>query len=411
MTDLQRRLLDLLREFDALCTKANCLYTLIDNSLLLVMNEKKIAGSEIDIAMMFEDYCKFSEEFERLQPENRAVESIEINSKMPGWYFRYVDTSTTYLAIDYANVRKMHCIGLNIHIVRKKTYLSPYDLYLSFCEKGLMRSVEKNQLLDRKYSGNGLFAKQWVKFLRGWMGTNVFSKYFSTKFPKLALQKANKKGKLVLSRNWIVDTPKDFLSEVIDVSWHLDSIKVSRKYSDYLRNRYGLRWNTAKPEYRKQDFNNIASVKVPFRECQNELRSYFDNDEYWRTRRYFLKNSRGKVRKELELRRQRQQYYEVARNYGLDWKKFYPLKHEIQQLWQNEQYDELWIVLKRYRNHVEEYAGLGIAFVVDEDIWNITVSLFEMNGYGIFAKKLKKLPRYSAMPVLTPVKEGFKVVS
>ena len=186
------------------------------------------------------------------------------------------------------------------------------------------------------------------------MGTNVFSKYFSTKFPKLALQKANKKGKLVLSRNWIVDTPKDFLSEVIDVSWHLDSIKVSRKYSDYLRNRYGLRWNTAKPEYRKQDFNNIASVKVPFRECQNELRSYFDNDEYWRTRRYFLKNSRGKVRKELELRRQRQQYYEVARNYGLDWKKFYPLKHEIQQLWQNEQYDELWIVLKRYRNHVEE---------------------------------------------------------
>ena len=94
MTDVQKKLFDLLLEIKEMCEKENIDYYLCEYLLLDALQNQKITGTYHDFSIMIkaEDVKKFIRAVN--EKENREIECLTNNPKFPGFYMRYVATDT-----------------------------------------------------------------------------------------------------------------------------------------------------------------------------------------------------------------------------------------------------------------------------------------------------------------------------
>lgn len=97
MTEIQNCILRMLEEVDSICRRNNIEYYLEGGSVLGAVRHGGFLpwDDDSDIAMTRSNWEKFYDAFKRENPENRALESPELNSLYPTVAMRYIDTSTT----------------------------------------------------------------------------------------------------------------------------------------------------------------------------------------------------------------------------------------------------------------------------------------------------------------------------
>lgn len=395
MTSEQKLLVDLLKEITDFCEIANAKYSLVGNQLLFLKSKRRIAGCELDIAMSWEGFQCFRKTFELAKLKNRQIEDLMNNPTMPGWYFRYVDTSTTLFSLDYALTRKAHGVGINIHILRKSTLFHPL---LSFVEKGLRYAVERNRDFDQMPSCKGTVHKAVVLLLRKIMGNESFCQYFFKRFQKTALLHTEKRSFLLMPRNIKVQVPKRFLTDVNDTSFYHGVVTVSKHSDKYLKEQYGIRYKSFMPYYRKENYMNICSLDIPYKEFLPLIKETLEDGYFWKKRRKFLWDYKKNIRAKKESQEKRWQYFYMAKDRFADWKYYIPKKNDIMLMYKKGKYDELWLILSRYRSHLEKYAKVNVAYSIDEDIWEICMHLYQLNGYGVYVEKLRKLITLNRLP-------------
>ncbi len=97
MNDMQKRILGLLLEVDALCQKYDIEYYLEGGAVLGALRHGGFLpwDDDTDITMTRDNWEKFKIAFFKENPENRALEAPELNEEYPTNTVRYIDTSTT----------------------------------------------------------------------------------------------------------------------------------------------------------------------------------------------------------------------------------------------------------------------------------------------------------------------------
>lgn len=395
MTSEQQRLLELLQEINAICEASGVRYAVVGTQLILKKSNKNIAGCEFDILMTWRDFEVFLNSFNKNPVMNREIESLNNNASMPGWYFRYVDSSTTLFSLDYALTRKAHGVGINIHILRKRSIFHPY---LNLIERGLRFRVEKNNDLDQKPIVSGAFSKLLVKMLKKLFGEKKFATHYSNAFIKTAQNKKEINGVLKMPRNIKVKVPAGFLKDVDLVEYSTSEIYISKMSDKYLKEHYGMRYKSYKPQYRKENYMNICSLNVPYREFLPCSMDVIADEVFWRKRRKYLHAYKKVIRPQEEKQKKRWMYFFMAGDRFADWKKYVPKKAYIEKLYSEGNYDQLWLLMRQYRIHLEKYAKTNVPFSIDEEIWDIIIDLYKMNGYGVYADKLDKLNKIRSLP-------------
>lgn len=97
MTELQTKILSLLEEVDDICRRNDIEYYLEGGAILGAIRHGGFLpwDDDSDITMTRSNWEKFREVFFRDKPQNRALESPELNDMYPTNTVRYIDTSTT----------------------------------------------------------------------------------------------------------------------------------------------------------------------------------------------------------------------------------------------------------------------------------------------------------------------------
>lgn len=99
MTELQRRILDLVLEVDSICRENNIEYYIEGGSALGAMRQGGFLpwDDDADIAMTRDNWDKFCYVMTHNPPPGRSIESCEMNSEYPTIAMRYVDLTSTRL--------------------------------------------------------------------------------------------------------------------------------------------------------------------------------------------------------------------------------------------------------------------------------------------------------------------------
>jgi len=97
MTEIQTKILSLLEEVDTICRKNGIEYYLEGGAILGAIRHGGFLpwDDDSDITMTRSNWEKFREVFFRDKPQNRALESPELNDMYPTNTVRYIDTTTT----------------------------------------------------------------------------------------------------------------------------------------------------------------------------------------------------------------------------------------------------------------------------------------------------------------------------
>ena len=112
----QQKVLELLKEIDTICRKNKITYYLSPYLTLCAVTERPFPMNPAsnDIYMKTGDMARFKNIFDEEPELRRALESMENNSRFPGFFLRYTDKDTLFYKLDEYGKYKHPGLGINI---------------------------------------------------------------------------------------------------------------------------------------------------------------------------------------------------------------------------------------------------------------------------------------------------------
>ena len=382
----------LFEEIKKVCTEANIPF-FVSGELANTLSGDFFAEFYHDASIMV-----FAKDIRKLMHElgnknNRELESLATNKRFPGFYIRYMDTTT--LCLDYMepnNCYDMNCIGINIEII---------------CNTGIGNF--KEELLNK-------IKKAWVRKTRNEYLIGKTDLNFKNRF----------KQKLIGVFFFIFGTPGNMRR--LFFSW-LDCGSPNSKSVDVALN------NGTFVRFDRNIFNSVTLVEVdkcvlPFvskrKEFVNDLnyrknptcRIITSNTVCWdkynallkcndvnlkRIRTRYKKNVTWRKTKFAKFRGQRSYYYNLlfcTQDRFIFQNKFNDeTKRDILAYYANKEFVNLKNILCDYLGKIKEYQKYNIGLCFDKDIFIIAIHLLiieakeNSNRKEEYIKKCKKISR------------------
>ena len=112
----QQKVLELLKEIDTICRKNKITYYLSPYLTLCAVTERPFPMNPAsnDIYMKTGDMARFKNIFDEEPELRRTLESMENNSRFPGFFLRYTDKDTLFYKLDEYGKYKHPGLGINI---------------------------------------------------------------------------------------------------------------------------------------------------------------------------------------------------------------------------------------------------------------------------------------------------------
>ena len=156
MTNVQRRVTELLKEIDSVCMEEGIGYSLAGRTAAMCTLSGAFTCDDYqaDIIMKPDDYRRFCKAVSG--KENRAIESLENNPLLDGVYARYVDTSTTLMDMKRGFGLKEQGVCVRIWPLRSKALKSRY-------RKALETLVRTNNMVSLKVKKEYCSDKEKIK--------------------------------------------------------------------------------------------------------------------------------------------------------------------------------------------------------------------------------------------------------
>mgnify|MGYP000125659324 CR=1 FL=1 len=173
----QQKVLELLKEIDTICRKNKITYYLSPYLTLCAVTERPFPMNPAsnDIYMKTGDMARFKNIFDEEPELRRTLESMENNSRFPGFFLRYTDKDTLFYKLD--EYGKYKHPGLGINILPLQCEYGPKGKYLwnRMREEGWKRIYgKKGKWRNRRELGCIWMVRVLSLCGRGWLAKSIF---------------------------------------------------------------------------------------------------------------------------------------------------------------------------------------------------------------------------------------------
>ena len=387
MTDVQGKLLELLTDIKDICTREKIkFYLCAETAYGAVKNHAFLSGScHAHVAMTTADVLKFVAAVKKENRPDRILDSMLNNATYTDFTVRYGDPNTMLVRLPYKPGGEVPCIAVTIHMIRYKPVLQ--KKYFRYT-RALWRASQK----DAKAYTNALkrIAVVGCRIVKGLVGPEKLGRHFFKKW--CALFSANKKsakvsicdGKFIYKREIIMREDTVMLEGV--------EFPVFGYVDDYLNQTYGCaNFRKITPKYAKESATLLASSHISYKKYFEQAKAMgIDFDAVRRNMKHYEKY-RAIVAADNKVI---DKYYALVdrtqKRYAM-YEKYMPMKKLLIQLYEEERFKELNLLLKPYRSALWSCYKKGLGLCFDKKIFEMTTHILRMEGSYCYANKLYDL--------------------
>ena len=298
MTDVQERLLILLKEIDKICKDNNIIYYADGGTVIGTLRHKGFIpwDDDVDIVFTRENWKKFYRIVSKKTPKNRKIESIYTNDNYSMVYARYCDTtSTSILLTSFLDVFESG-VFIDMFILdpipnEKEKTIEYIETLKGYCE-----------YLNPYYYNTVVGANKWYDFFYEmgkkdgrskvieWMEKNRFN-----------IDEKGKKNYLFRCDICQFIYPINLFGNPRYEDFEDMKIPVPEKAEEYLRIHYGFKWYELPNINEQTGHNAIINVNIPYKEYYNEYIKYINYDEAINNYRELHKKNVEIEKKKIEI--------------------------------------------------------------------------------------------------------------
>ena len=247
MNDLQKKQLDILKEFIRVCKKHNLHYFLVGGTCLGAIRHKGFIpwDDDIDVGMPRADFDKFMLLQDEFKGTPLFIQNYKTDSKYIYNFAKLRDSSTTFIEDFYANHRINHGVWIDIFPIDGMSYEEKeskklaykirhvwFNIYLAYLP-ALRRTVRKETWFKDICLNivAGLFYVFDIAHYR--------NKYIDRYVRKIDYDKAKMVGNYFGFNMKKEAMPKEWFDEYIEVDFEDIKVSVLKEYDKYLTKLYG----------------------------------------------------------------------------------------------------------------------------------------------------------------------------
>lgn len=388
MTDIQKKLLELLTDIDEICKSEHIDYFLCDETahgavLHHGFHKNCVSAS---IAMTTDHAFKFAEAVKKQNREDRIMDSMFSNKDYPDFSLRYGDPNTTMMELPYTEEDKTPCIAVTIHMIRfKPDSMKKYYKYSkAFWDVSRMKADEYSKFYKKAAITGCTTAKKI--FGEKNTGRFLFKSWCS-------LFKPNKKAKKMAigmgKYSYDVSLVKEGKAAVVLEG---KEFPVFGQYEDYLNKRYSCEnFREMTPKYQTPSVSLMVSSHIPYLKYMEKAKSKgVDFDAISRNKKICakLQKSVGEYNKKIT------KYYAIVdrteKRFAM-YETYMPMKKLLVKLYDEKRYEELNELLKPYRSALWACYKKGLGLCFDREIFEMTMHILSMEGSEEYVKKLRAM--------------------
>lgn len=366
MTEQQEKLVSILVQFHNICEEIGAKYYLIGDQLLFAAQNNSIHGYEVSVAMFDFDWTCLQNALPKM--DNIEIESVDDSGNMPGCYLRYVDKNSLLLDLDYYGVYSKPGIALNIYIIRSDRIKTRF---LSYIENLMSFQAKHPRNVRTKIYNLFVSIVQNTRYT-GWL----------SKMEKTVRAKTSD-NRTILKEAYgnMCSFPPGFWNKRTMVSFMGYSLYTVAQYKKYLTKRYGNDWRTANPKNARETYRCLFSSILPYSVYMETIgKEHMISSSFIETnRRYINKYEHFKEMAERENEGWNKTMFAAGERFRL-WKKYMPLKGQLERLMEEKRYDEAELILKDYINVLQKGMKIGIVICFSSDFLDYVKQIYTING-------------------------------
>ena len=387
MIEVQEKLLELLKDIDTICKREGIAYSLsAETAHAAVMTQAFYPDCcEASVAMTTDNARKFMAAVKKENRDDRIVDSMLTNKGYPDFTLRYGDPNTVMMELPYKASGALPCIGVTIHMVRRKPLVRKrfYRFSSAFWKACHLNAASYPGFVKRA----GITACHVVKKV---FGEKNISRWLFKSW--CCLFSANKNAKKVAVGAGKFNLDADLLDYQDTVMLEGTQFPVFGYVDSYLNKAYGCsNFRKVKPKYRKPSASLLISKRVPY---QKYLERAKENGVDFAS----VNRNQQKLDKLKKLvsadNKKIEKYYAIVfrteKRFAM-YEKYMPMKKLLLKLHEEKRYEELNELLKPYRSVLWDCYRKGLGLCFDKDIFEITMDILRMEGSYSYVQKLRAM--------------------
>lgn len=387
MTDVQKKLLELLTELDDICKRENIKYYLCDETVHAAVIGQGLYKNccQVNVAMTSDNVLKFIEAVKKEKREDRIVDCMMTNKSYLDFSASYCDTNTTMLDLSCKEEGKKPYMGVTIHIIRfkPKSFSKYYGLtrniwefchknaneYPTFFKKAVVSGCKTVKVVCGEKNLGRMFFKSWC---------SLFSASNKTKKIAIGTKAYNLDASLLKKEGTAVLEGKEF--------------PVFENVEAYLNQKYKCDdFREMKPKYLVPSEMMMISSAISYDDYMEKAKEMGVDFEAIEQNKKIC----SKLEKTVsEYNRRIGKYYAIVerteKRFAM-YEKYIPMKDTLVQLQREERYEELKEILEPYFEALEACAKKGLGLCFDKEIFEMAMYILEKEDQAAYAKKLRAM--------------------
>lgn len=387
MTDVQKKLLELLTELDEICKRENIKYYLCDESAhAAVMGQNLYKNScRVSVAMTPDNVRKFIEAVKKENRADRIVDCMMTNKSYPEFSASYCDSNTTMVELPYKEEGRKPYIGVTIHIIRlkPKSFRKYYKLTKNIWEY-CRKNVNEYPTVFKK---TVVFGCKAVKTVLGEanLGRLLFKTWCS-------VFTSNRKAKKMAigTGTYCYDTA--LMEKENSVMLNGGTFSVFGDVELYLNKRYSCDdFRVIKPKYPMPSATTMISSLISYNDYMEKAKQMGVDFELIEQKR----KECSKLEKTVsEYNKRIGKYYAIVerteKRFAM-YEKYMPMKNLLLNLYKEKQYENLKELLGPYFNALKACHKKGLGLCFDKEIFEIAMNLLEMEDQHTYVNQLRAM--------------------
>lgn len=275
MTEIQEKLLELLKEVDEICHKNNIEYYIDGGTALGAVRHRGFLpwDDDIDIMMTRDNWVKFKKVILDNPKPNRLLEDLHCNPEYTMVYARYCDTSKTCILRTSMIDQFKSGLFIDVFVLdpipdtpeSKKEY---FDILYGYAE-----------FLNPYYYDTVVGANEWyTKFCKMGKekGRQAVIDFVENKLFSYEDGEGMTYGFRYDNGHFIY--PRDVVGRPTLVPFEGEMIPMAEKQGDYLRIHFGDSWNIIPDDSNVELHNVVINLDVPYEKFKNSYMDHIDRD-------------------------------------------------------------------------------------------------------------------------------------
>ncbi len=396
MTDVQKKLFELLTDLDDICKRRHIDYYLCAETAHGAFVKKAFHEDccEASVAMTPENARKFIAAVKAEKRADRIVDSMYSNKNYPDFTLRFGDPNTLMMRLPYKAVGPIPCIGVTVHMIRcKPRRLGKLYTLTKYFWKACLTPVSVH---SRAIVRVAAAVCHGIKTVLG--GTNVSRLLFKL---WCSLFSANRKAKKISVGDGKFSFSADLLAEKEDLELEGGTFTTFGYIDEYFKAAYGSSFKDKTPKYTKASSSLLASVCVPYGKYLAYAQAQgLDFEKIARNKRKFD----AQQKKVSAYNKVIDKYYAIVdrtdKRFAM-YEMYMPIKDQLLQLYREERFEELNELLHPYRSALWSCYKKGLGLCFDKEIFELTMDLLRREGSYTYARKLRaKVPEQHWAPMV-----------